>query len=253
MNSAVQFDRIPPLDEPWRRLPWLIPVAIVAWAALLFAFSLVLEQTPPPAAPENAVEARIIEIPVGGLAGGGGGGSAAAPAAPRVAPRSRPKPVHHKKVIKAAPPVPVSPEGTLKSKPETAPAPPGAEPATGSASSGAAGTVSGSSAEGGGAGPGGAGPGGAMGSNTLGARAIYAPTPEIPDDLRQEVFQAVAVAHFKVGYDGTVTVTLTTPTPNPRLNQLLLDDLKQWRFFPGMKDGVAIDSEFDVRIPIRVQ
>ena len=247
MNSAIQFERLPPLDDPWRRLPWLIPAAIIAWAILLFAFSSILEQTPPPAPPENAVEARIVEIPVGGLAGGGGAAPApVARPAPRVAPK--PRPVNRKKIAKAPPPIPSSPEGTLKSGNEAAPA--GASsPTAGASASGGGASAPGASTNG----EGGAGSGGGIGSSTLGARALYAPTPEIPDDLRQDVFQAVAVAHFKVGYDGTVTVTLTTPTPNPRLNELLLTDLKQWRFFPGMKDGVAIDSEFDVRIPISVQ
>ena len=58
---------------------------------------------------------------------------------------------------------------------------------------------------------------------------------------------------FKVAPDGTVEVTLAQPTPNPRLNQILLNVLKEWRFFPAMKDGIAINSEFDVRIPISVQ
>ena len=34
---------------------------------------------------------------------------------------------------------------------------------------------------------------------------------------------------------------------------MLLDSLKQWKFFPAMRNGVAIPSEFDVRIPITVQ
>jgi len=50
-----------------------------------------------------------------------------------------------------------------------------------------------------------------------------------------------------------VRVSLTQPTANPRMNQILLDTLKQWRFFPAMKSGIAVDSEFDLRIPITVQ
>lgn len=247
MNPALQIGRMPPLDDPWRRLPWLVPAAILAWLILLFAFASVLEQTPPAAPPENAVEARIIEIPIGGLAGGAGAGPAPAPLVkpvPHAAPK--PHPVGHKKIETHAPPIPVSPEGTLKSGSEAA----GTASPTSGGAAGGSGPATGANAGGeGGAGSGGAG----IGTNTLGARALYAPTPQIPDDLRQDVFQAVAVAHFRVAYDGTVTVTLTTPTSNLRLNQLLLTDLKEWRFFPGMKNGVAIDSEFDVRIPISVQ
>jgi periplasmic protein TonB len=50
-----------------------------------------------------------------------------------------------------------------------------------------------------------------------------------------------------------VKVTLAKPTADPRLNQILLSTLEQWRFFPAMKGGVAIDSAFDVRIPVSVQ
>ena len=92
----------------------------------------------------------------------------------------------------------------------------------------------------------GVGSGAGIGNDASGARAIYAPTPTIPDELRENVFQAVAVAHFKVSPDGAVEVTLEQPTPNPRLNQILLNTLRQWKFFPAMKDGIAINSEFDV-------
>ena len=82
---------------------------------------------------------------------------------------------------------------------------------------------------------------------------MYAPTPTIPDDLRETTFSTVAVARFKVSPQGDVDVTLIKPTPNPRLNQIVLDTLKQWKFFPAMKDGIAINSQFEVRIPIAVQ
>ena len=95
--------------------------------------------------------------------------------------------------------------------------------------------------------------GGGLGADSIGAHAIYAPAPTIPDDLRENVFETVALAHFHVSFDGVATVTLTQPTSNPRLNLLLLDTLKQWRFFPAIRNGVATDSEFDIRIPIAVR
>jgi len=99
----------------------------------------------------------------------------------------------------------------------------------------------------------GSGSGAGLGSDNAGARAMYAPTPTIPDDLREGTFSTMAVARFKVSSDGSVEVSLVKPTPNPRLNQILLDTLKQWKFFPAMKDGIATNSEFEVRIPIAVQ
>ena len=91
------------------------------------------------------------------------------------------------------------------------------------------------------------------GSDTAGARAIYAPQPKIPDELRENILQTEAVARFTVSPDGDVTVALVKATENPRLNQILLQTLQQWRFFPAMKDGVAIASEIEVRIPISIQ
>jgi periplasmic protein TonB len=155
--------------------------------------------------------------------------------------------VHRKKL--APPPLPVSPNGTATtSAAAPAPAPSGAASGAGNEGSSEAGGPAGT---GGGSGSG-TGSGG-LGSDNLGAHAIYAPVPEIPDDLRENAIQTVAVAHFKVTYDGEVTVSLATKTENPRLNQILLDTLKEWRFFPAMKNGVAIDSEFDLKIPITVQ
>ena len=147
--------------------------------------------------------------------------------------------VHPKKPKEhPAPILPPSPSGTAKESNEASA--PSGHPSTGTESPSA------------GAGRG-AGSGSGIGSDSSGARAIYAPKPVIPDSLREEAMQTVAVARFKVTYDGQVQVALTTPTESPRLNELLLETLKQWRFFPAMKAGVAIDSQFDLRIPISVQ
>jgi periplasmic protein TonB len=235
------------LDEPWRRFGWIIPAALLVWAALLTAFALLLETTAPPPPALAPAEVRIIELPpTGGLQGG------PAPAKPKtepVKPRSHvirrpPTPraeTHRLPKPTAAPEVTPSVNGTAKASAE-------APVETGPVKKNAVETPSGGI-------PGGtgSGTGSGIGSDSGGARAIFAPKPVIPNDLREQVFQAVAVAHFKVSYGGNVQVTLTTPTQSPRLNELLLETLKQWRFFPAMKNGVAIDSEFNVRIPISVQ
>ena len=243
MNDVVQTAS-PFLDEPWRRLAWIAPLSIAIWAGVLLGFAMVLKQTAPPLPELKPIEARIVELPP---AAGLQGGPAAvphpvAPAPPKPKPhvevrRKAIAPVHpHKLIIPEAPP---SFAGTRKEAPaessvstKTAPTGGGAE------SSGAP------QEKGGGSG---------LGSDSLGARAIYSPVPKIPDDLREVAFEAEAVAHFEVSYDGNVKVTLAKPTADPRLNQILLTTLQQWRFFPAMKGGVAIDSAFDVRIPISVQ
>jgi periplasmic protein TonB len=241
MSGAVQTAS-PFLDEPWRRLAWIAPLSIAIWAGVLLAFALVLKQTALPLPELKPIEARIVELPP--AAGLQGGPAAAphpvAPAPPKPKPQvevRRKAPVHpHKLIIPEAPP---SFAGTRKEAPaESSASTKGAATSGGAESSGAP------QEKGGGSG---------LGSGSLGARAIYSPVPKIPDDLREVAFEAEAVAHFEVTYDGSVKVTLAKPTADPRLNQILLSTLQQWRFFPAMKGGVAIDSAFDVRIPISVQ
>jgi protein TonB len=200
-------------------------------------------RTKAPPAELQPIEARLIDIPkaVGGLQGNGGATLPAAPAIPKAKPIVKPHPVAHVKKVAPLPPVIRSPYGT-----EKATEGPGVEEKPGASAGGTESGASSSSGEG-------SGGGGGIGTDTVGARAIYAPTPVIPDDLREDVMQTEAVAHFNVSFDGTSEVTLAKPTSSPRLNQVLLESLKQWKFFPAVKNGVAIVSSFDVRIPITVQ
>jgi protein TonB len=246
MNGAVQTAS-PFLDEPWRRLAWIAPLSIAIWAAVLLGFALVLKQTAPPLPELKPIEARIVELPpVAGLQGGPAAvPHPIAPAPPKPKPHVEvrrkvipPAHPHKERIIPEAPP---SFAGTRKE----APAPAESSASTKSAATGGSAESSGTPQEKGG--------GSGLGSDSLGARAIYSPVPKIPDDLREVAFEAVAVAHFEVSYEGNVKVTLAKPTADPRLNQILLSTLQQWRFFPAMKGGVAIDSAFDVRIPISVQ
>ncbi|MGH7923979.1 MAG: energy transducer TonB [Candidatus Binatus sp.] len=240
-DTARIVMRPPELDEPARRLLFVIPAAIAIWAILLGGFSLILTRTRESREELQPIEARLVELPaVGGLQGNGGAIHPVTPAIPhpKVAPIVKP---HPEKKIVPAPPVFRSPYGTGKST-----SAPGIEEKPGAAAGSApANGESGSET--------GEGSGGGIGTDTVGARAIYAPTPVIPDDLRQDVIQTEAVARFNVSFDGTAEVTLEKPTSSPRLNQVLLDTLKQWKFFPAVKDGVAIPSSFEVRIPISVQ
>jgi protein TonB len=87
----------------------------------------------------------------------------------------------------------------------------------------------------------------------MGARAIYQPLPEIPEALRHQRIDVVAVARFRVAANGTAQVELVEPTNDPDLNRALLESLKRWRFFPGMEAGKPVASTIDIRIPISVK
>src|SRR5216683_7644478 len=96
MSVLINTQRLPELDDPWRRLPWLLPAAIIAWAVLLFIFARMLEQSAPPPPELKPIEARIIEVPVGGLQGGS---RAAIPAVKPAAPEVINKPAQHPRVV----------------------------------------------------------------------------------------------------------------------------------------------------------
>jgi periplasmic protein TonB len=89
-------------------------------------------------------------------------------------------------------------------------------------------------------------------AGTTQARLLSQPIPVLPDDLREQGYQLTAVAHFRIHADGSIDVELIKPTQNPRLNQILLETLHRWRFFPAMQNGHPVESEQDVRVHFSV-
>ena len=88
---------------------------------------------------------------------------------------------------------------------------------------------------------------------SAGARAIVRPMPQIPDELREEAFNVTALALFHVAADGSAEVELVRPTPDPRLNRLLLDSLKKWRFMPAIKNGKPVATTEQIVVKIEVK
>jgi protein TonB len=271
--------RLPVLDRPWHRLPFVVGASLVLWAGVmvLFGFFLQLTRLPPPS-PEP-LEASLIEVPVNGLAGGGGGSVGAGQVSParriaNPAPVAKTKP----KALHAARPHPdkamtndVPPSHDLAKRD---PVPPfknadsvkvssktvAESSLTPTQSSGAAAAGEGGVGNGTGTGAGngvggglGTGAGGGVGSGGNGPEAIYAPVPSIPNDMRDEVLEAEAIARFRVSHDGNATVSLAKPTDFSRLNDIILETLRTWRFHPASRNGVAIDSDAEVRLLITVQ
>jgi hypothetical protein len=242
-------------------------LVVLVTFGLFFRFSKIAPQH------DDSIPVTIIDLPIGGLAGGGGGSPIAlrpahhwvhhalAHAVIAITPRS----VHHEpKMAK-----PIAKDAFNRTQPEfkhlststhlelgltgKSAAAPGTQKAIASNGSGGSGTgIGGGNGSGVGIGSGsGTGPG--FGTGGSGPRAIYAPAPTIPDDMRDEVMHATAVARFEVSHDGRATVTLLTTTDYSELDDAILDTLKQWRFLPAIKNGVAIDSEADVRLLLSVQ
>ena len=238
------------MDSPWRRLPWTLPAALLIWAAALWGSAYFMYKPtyrpvePPP------VDAQLIELPAPVATETIEPEPPAAveqpkppppvvpqqvPVKPKVSPRTRQKPVAQKaKVITSASDVPGN---ALTAPIEDAPA--------------AENTSSNSGSQDGSYDP--KGPSrGNMYANS-GARAIVQPMPQIPEDLRAEAFKSSALARFHIAVDGSAEVELAKPTPFPRLNRILLDSLKQWRFMPAIKSGKPVASTEEILVKIEVK
>ena len=209
-------------DTPWRRLYWTFPASVVIWIAILWSFAVFMggsnERIPEP----PAIDAQLIEItePTQSVNSSAVKLNRPTPTPPITIPQPS--------FEKTAPPSPV--EKPIVEPSATPPAISPKEPlaATQQEQSKVA-------------------------TQNISAKAIYQPIPQIPDELRQDALSASAVARFHVAADGTTIVELIRPTPNPKLNRLLLSTLKNWKFFPSMKDGKPEASIEEIVIKIEVK
>lgn len=201
-------------DNPWRRLRWTAPASVIAWALILGTFVWLINEPVVRSEMPQAIDAELIEEPPPAPASELPKQTPLKQSQPLLQPRTSPAPPAVEMPVDSTPPTPAPPAASIP------PTPPKENTAV------------------------------ATNSN---ARAIYRPTPTIPDDLRDEAFSAAALARFDVAADGSVTVVLVKPTQNPRLNRLLLESLKTWRFFPQLKDGKPIPSSQEIVVHFEVK
>ncbi len=241
-------------DDPWRRLPWLLPLALLVTTLSQMGFLVLLRQPPTPTTVQRPVDVQVVELPV-----------TVSPPTPQPTSPARRSPAPPKP--RAEPPIPRSTPRPAEPRVEaprdlasaveaepSAPAPDAAATVPAPAGTASPNAPPGPSTQG----PVAAVPpvglqGPPGGTGTMSARAIYKPMPEIPDSLRHRTVELVAVARFRVTVDGSAQVELTQPTSDPDLNRALLETLKRWRFFPAMQAGKPIVSMIDIRIPISVK
>jgi protein TonB len=225
-------------DAPQFRLALAICASVLVWLAVLVETGRWIAPTPPTPVSNEPLEMRMIELeppPVQNAAPVTHQPSLTPP--PKTAaPQPRPHTSRAKQIAQIAPlksdtqpqkrPAPIAPD----SKPISN-APPHSEPRSDETSRLALPTAS---------------------PVNSAAHSIAQPLPALPDDLREQAYQTAATARFMIHKDGSVDVELIKPTSSPRLNQLLLEALHRWRFFPAMQNGDPIESQQEIRVHFNV-
>ncbi|KAE8761204.1 TonB family protein [Paraburkholderia madseniana] len=237
-------------DSPRIRIALAVLVALVVWIGFLFQLGQWLGTTPSVHAPDKPLEMRVVEldppnVPVANPSAAPATHAMPAPIAP-AKPRQAADPHSHVSAqARTTTPAPSKPD--VRSVHSVAPAqstPAAEEPKV--ANEPPARAAGPSAEEKANATP------SATSSAEATAHAIAQPLPELPDDLRDQAYQTVATARFAIHVDGSVDVELVKPTANPRLNQILLETLRRWRFFPAMQAGHPVESRQDIRVHFNV-
>ena len=220
----------PESESPWRRLPWTLPSALVTGIFLLWLLAYFTGKASVRLPDPPAVDAQLVEIPAPKI---DVPAEIKKQATPPIIPSTPIRPPSIQSAMTDQQNIKKSPLPVQEQKPvaETRSAPPPSTPIAVPVREATSTSLTGNS----------------------GAQAIVKPMPQIPDELRQDALSASAVARFHVAIDGTAMVELIKPTPNPKLNRLLLDTLKNWRFFPSMKDGKPVASTQEIVIKIEVK
>lgn len=227
---------------PW--WPW--PLALLLWLALLWGVGFLLAAPHPVAPPPAPLDAQLIELPP-------------PPAPPKPQVVTPPQPVHTVTPRSVTPPIapvtqptPPLPKVALASSPAADPPPAKADPAPPTPPTPPSPPSPPSPPPAPPAPPAPAAKGPA-GTAQMGARALYQPKPVLPESLRDSPIHVTVLARFHIQADGSARVELTQPAPDPRINQLILNTLKTWRFFPAIESGKPVASTLDISLPIDVE
>jgi len=131
------------------------------------------------------------------------------------------------------------------------PGPPSSGPGTG----GGIGTGTGGgvgSGKGGGVGPGeGGGIGGGVfrvGGGVSAPSIVYRVEPTYSEEARKAKYQGVVVLSAIVRKDGTIEILKVVRGLGLGLDENAIQALKQWRFRPGMKNGVPVDVALNIEV-----
>ncbi|MCI0620616.1 MAG: energy transducer TonB [Acidobacteria bacterium] len=244
----------------------------VAVLAILFVPMWLMKQ----AASKAKTQAEVVDLsqltldlpPKPDKSGGGGGGGRREPTPPSKGKLPRPSDKQltppTPKIVNLDPVLPVEPTvivpqlSTLPNinvanygDPLGIPGPPSSGPGTGGGiGTGAGGGVG--PGKGGGVGPGeGGGIGGGVfrvGGGVSAPSIVYRVEPTYSEEARKAKYQGVVVLSAIVRKDGTIEILKVIRGLGLGLDENAISALKQWKFRPGMKNGVPVDVALNIEV-----
>ena len=81
--------------------------------------------------------------------------------------------------------------------------------------------------------------------------AVHKVDPAYPPSLLHDRVEGVVILHAVIRADGTVGEVSVLEGFNEMLDSNARTALQQWRFRPGLKNGVPVDVEAVIRVPFR--
>jgi len=91
-----------------------------------------------------------------------------------------------------------------------------------------------------------------VGGGVTPPRAIYAPDPEFSDEARKAKYQGTVVLWTVISADGRARDIRVMRSIGMGLDEKAIEAIKQWRFEPGRKDGVAVAVEVNIEVSFRL-
>jgi protein TonB len=91
-----------------------------------------------------------------------------------------------------------------------------------------------------------------MGRGITAPRAIYDPEPEYSDEARRVKHQGVVTLSLVVDQQGRARDIHVARSLGMGLDEKAMDAVKQWKFSPGMKDGIPVAVRVNIEVSFRL-
>lgn len=91
-----------------------------------------------------------------------------------------------------------------------------------------------------------------VGGGVTAPRAIYDPDPKYSEEARQAKYQGTVLLWVVVGADGKAHEIRVLRSLGMGLDERAVAAVREWRFAPGMKDGIPVNVQIGVDVTFRL-